>query len=118
MPSIIPRVLTMPRVENYNELWASGIGSYWWNARYDVPGTRQMAIICPDLIWDNPSGVMKFIYCAVDLEASEEKGTTYQWDGNEESPTLEEVILCQGWRDGVYHDGWKGYLVNGTLANA
>ena len=111
----------MPRVEKYAEMWAADepVGAYWWNTGYKVPCTSQLAVIVivPDTALGE-RGVMKFLNCVVDQSASEEKGLTYQWDGNKDAPTLEGMIAVRHVVNGQIVEGWKGFLKAGALVDA
>lgn len=104
----------MPRVTGYDELWATGIGAYYWTTMIHTDGNHHKALIL--LVPDVPDRPDKPIPVCLYVDRQPDNwsapGHVRAWDGDEDYPTLTPSIWVND------RKGWHGFLTKGVLVDA
>lgn len=95
--------IEMKRVTGYDDLKDGPVGAFYWSLNEHENGRRYIKMNVPTP--HHPDG---FKLCSVPVEP----GSTYawEWDGNEDRPTLKPSI------DHFGH--WHGWVQNGRMVKA
>ena len=102
----------MPRVVNMNQLWDCGVGAFLWtNTPHLGTDFRTLLLLVPDRMYGNAKGLLVTLYIRNWKNLTPVPGPLWDWDGNEDRPTLAPSIVAHP----IDVRAWHGYLQQGEL---